>query len=178
MDIDVSKLKAGDRYYNEKEGWVEIAKIVEYDTGVWSIYDGCNDVPLKCRRNGENYLGKIAWSITKVEIREQPSNQELAKVVSDPELGLEIRKRVVSDGGSSSYYLFPQSLVDLVVKTGKLETKDIIRHGFGNDNDFGNVFKALKRLYELKSGGGKDGSTAEYEVNKMKYFLGEILENM
>ena len=114
---------------------------------------------------GSDVDGDDEWSITKVKIKEQPHNQE-------------IHAKITSDGGSSSYYLFPQPLVDLVVKTGKLETKDIIRHGFGNDNDFGNVFKALKRLYELKLGGGKDGSTAGYEVNKMKYFLDEVLEDL
>ena len=165
MNIDVSKLKAGDQYYNEKDGWVEVGKVVEYDTGVWSVYDRCNDVPLKCYCNGVNYFGSGEWSVTKVKIKGQPSDQE-------------IHSRITSDGGSSSYYLFPQPLVDLVIKTGKLETKDIIKHGFGNDNDFGNVFKALKRLYELKLGGGKDGNTAEYEVNKMKYFLDEVLEDL
>jgi hypothetical protein len=163
MSIDVSKLKSGDQYYNEKEGWVEISKVelarfddyrvFDVDGGRLTVgLDGC-------------VAGNKNLSITDVKIKEQPSDQETPS-------------KITSDGGSSSYYLFPQSLVDLVIKTGKLETKDIIRHGFGNDNDFGNVFKALKRLYELKLGGGKDGSTAEYEVNKMKYFLNEILEDL
>jgi len=165
MTIDVSKLKAGDQYYSEKEGWVEVGSVTVFDTGIWNIYDTVDPHnPLRCFRDGEQQQGRSGWSITKVKIKEQPSDQEPAKITSD--------------GGSSSYYLFPQSLVDLVVKTGKLETKDIIRHGFGNDNDFGNVFKALKRLYELKLGSGKEGNTAEYEVNKMKYFLNEILENV
>lgn len=166
MTIDVSKLKAGDQYYSEKEGWVEVGGVTVFDTGIWNIYDTVDPKKsLRCFRDGEHLEGESAWSITKVQIKEQPSDQE-------------IHSKVTSDGGSSSYYLFPQSLVDLVIKTGKLETKDIIKHGFGNDNDFGNVFKALKRLYELKVGGGKDGSTAEYEVNKMKYFLNEILEDL
>lgn len=166
MMIDVSKLKAGDQYYNEKEGWVEIGEVTVFDTGIWNIYDTVNPKnPLRCFRDGEQRCGQSGWSITRVRIKEIPSEQEVSS-------------KIASDGGSSSYYLFPQSLVDLVIKTGKLETKDIIKHGFGNDNDFGNVFKALKRLYELKLGGGKDGSTAEYEVNKMKYFLNEILEDL
>lgn len=166
MNIDVSKLKAGDQYYNEKEGWVEVSRVDVFDVGIWSIYEaGESEVPLRCFRGGEHIHGSSNWSITKVIIKEQPSGQKSSS-------------KVTSDGGSSSYYLFPQSLVDLVIKTGKLETKDIIRHGFGNDNDFGNVFKALKRLYELKLGGGRDGSTAEYEVNKMRYFLNEILEDL
>jgi hypothetical protein len=164
--IDVSKLKAGDQYYNEREGWVEVGRVDIFDTGIWSIYDTVNpNEPLRCFRDGEQRLGQSGWTITQVKIKEQPSEQETST-------------KITSDGGSSGYYLFPQSLVDLVIKTGKLETKDIIKHGFGNDNDFGNVFKALKRLYELKIGGGKDGSTAEYEVNKMKYFLNEILEDL
>ena len=164
MTIDVSKLKAGDQYYNEEEGWVQISNVELTPFGNYRIFD-VDGQSLAVRLDGSDIDEDDGWSITKAEVKEQPSDQE-------------IHSKITSDGGSSSYYLFPQSIVDLVIKTGKLETKDIIRHGFGNDNDFGNVFKALKRLYELKLGGGKDGSTAEYEVNKMKYFLNEILENV
>ena len=86
--------------------------------------------------------------------------------------------KVKSDGGSSSYYLFPQALVDHIIATGRLEAEDLIKYGFGNDYDFGNIVKATKRLYELKVGGGKEGSTAEYEANKIRYYVDRVLEGM
>lgn len=164
MKIDVSKLRAGDWYYNKEEGWVRVSEVDLIPMGCYRIFD-VDGQSLAVRLDGSDVNGDDDWTITDVRVKEQPCGQETTS-------------KITSNGGSSSYYLFPQSLVDLVIKTGKLETKDIIRHGFGNDNDFGNVFKALKRLHELKFGGGKDGNTAEYEVNKMKYFLNEILENM
>ena len=86
--------------------------------------------------------------------------------------------KVKSDGGSSSYYLFPQALVDHIIATGKFEVEDLIKYGFGNDYDFGNIVKATKRLYELKVGGGKEGSTAEYEANKIRYYVDRVLEGV
>lgn len=87
----------------------------------------------------------------------------------------ETSSKVKSDGGSSSYYLFPQALVDHIIATGKFEVEDLIKYAFGNDYDFGNVVKATKRLYELKIGGGKEGSTAEYEANKIRYYIDRVL---
>ena len=170
VNIDISKLKSGDWYYTLGGGWVGVHS-VHFRGGFYEVYGG-NDCVLLTNLDGSNPSGNEDWAITKVKTKEEMQHDRNLR--SDTVS----QKKVVSDGGSSSYYLFPQSLVDLVIKTGKLETKDIIRHGFGNDNDFGNVFKALKRLYELKLGGGKDGSTAEYEVNKMQYFLDEILEDL
>lgn len=86
--------------------------------------------------------------------------------------------KVKSDGGSSSYYLFPQALVDHIIATGKFEVEDLIKCAFGNDYDFGNIAKATKRLYELKVGGGKEGSTTEYEANKIRYYVDRVLEGM
>lgn len=83
--------------------------------------------------------------------------------------------KVKSDGGSSSYYAFPQALVDHIIATGKFEVEDLIKYAFGNDYDFGNIVKATKRLYELKVGGGKEGSTADYEANKIRYYVDRVL---
>ena len=82
---------------------------------------------------------------------------------------------VKSDGGSSSYYDF-----DLVEGEGvkKIRTKDLIRDFLGNDFDFGEALKALRRLYLVKTGGAKEGSTADYEINKIKFFLNEIKEHL
>jgi hypothetical protein len=103
------------------------------------------------------------------------SYRELTKEEIFPEEKL---SKVKSDGGSSSYYLFPQALVDHIIATGKFEVEDLIKYGFGNDYDFGNIVKATKRLYELKVGGGKEGSTAEYEANKIRYYVDRVLEDM
>lgn len=86
--------------------------------------------------------------------------------------------KVKSDGGSSSYYSFQQALVDRIIATGKFEVEDLIKYGFDNDYDFGNIVKATKRLYELKTGGGKEGSTAEYESNKIRYYVDRVLEEL
>jgi hypothetical protein len=154
MSIDVSKLKKGDRYRSVKEGWVEIDRVVE-DVGSYQIYDVHGDY-MDFFANGRDVDGNTVWDILEVDKS----------------------TAIKSDGGSSSYYAFPKIMVDKIVSTGKLETQDIITHGFGNDFDFGNAFKSLKRLYEIKCGGGKEGNTPEYEVNKIKYSLDKILEGL
>ena len=88
--------------------------------------------------------------------------------------------KVKSDGGSSSYYTIklPQEVIDKIVENGSIETEEIIKHGFGNDFDFGNIQKTLKRLYEISQGGGKEGNTAQYEINKIRYTLDKLEANI
>jgi hypothetical protein len=157
MNIDVSKLKKGDRYRSKKEGWVVVDRVVE-DVVSYQVYD-VHGGYMDFFANGRDVDGNTVWDILEVDIRDQSTV-------------------IKSDGGSSSYYTFPKALVDKALLTGKLETQDIITHGFGNDFDFGNAFKSLKRLYEIKCGGGKEGNTPEYEVNKIKYSLDKILEGL
>ena len=83
---------------------------------------------------------------------------ELAQTTSEP---------VKSDGGSSSYY-------DLVINGVDLQTEDIMRDVFGNDYDFCVAFKALVRAYGTLKGGGKEGNTVEYEMNKLRYSSKQI----
>lgn len=75
---------------------------------------------------------------------------------------------VKSDGGSSSYYQIP------FPDGSTVEMKDIIKHGFSNDFDYGNVLKALKRIHEARKGKGKAGTSVEYDFNKIDFFLKEI----
>ena len=83
---------------------------------------------------------------------------ELVTPVSEP---------VKSDGGSSSYY-------NLVINGVDLQTEDIMRDVFGNDYDFCVAFKALVRAYGTLQGGGKEGNTVEYEMNKLRYSSKQI----
>jgi len=78
-----------------------------------------------------------------------------------------MKKPIKSDGGSSSYYT-------LVINDQAVQTEDIIRDVFGNDFDYGNVFKSLVRAYQLKKGAGKEGSSIEYEINKIRYSCNKI----
>jgi len=67
-----------------------------------------------------------------------------------------------SNGGSANYY-------KLKVNGNDVETQDIIEQVFGNDFDFGNNFKAMVRLWGLLNGGGKAGTSLEYDLNKIIY---------
>lgn len=90
--------------------------------------------------------------------------------------------QVESDGLSSSYYNLPfnQRLTAKImaqIDSGEalnIETGDVIELAFGNDFDFGNIIKALKRIHEAKNGRGKKGVDAAYDLNKCKYFIDEI----
>lgn len=156
MTIDVSKLKKGDRYYNQEEGWVEIES-VEYGGGFWKLSAVNNGGRISAYKDGSNYYQMSTFDITDVLFAE---DVQVAPIKSD--------------GGSSSYYTFPQELFDKIVERGCVEVEDIIKYGFNNDFDFGNSFKSLKRLYELQRGGGKEGNTEQYEVNKIIYSLNKI----
>lgn len=80
--------------------------------------------------------------------------------------------KMQSDGGSSAYY-------DLTItnKEGQsldVRTGDIIRALVGNDFDFGNCIKALRRMYLCTQGKGKQGTDLSYDANKVRYFVDEI----
>jgi hypothetical protein len=47
---------------------------------------------------------------------------------------------------------------------------------FGNDFDFGNMFKALVRIHGKTQGGGKEGTTIEYDLNKIIYTCEKLKE--
>ena len=99
-------------------------------------------------------------------------------------LSLEPNAPVVSDGKSSSYYnlLLNERLTKKIkdqLEKGEplnLETGDIIEMMFGNDFDFGNIEKALRRIFEAKHGRGKAGVDIKYDINKCHYFLDQIEE--
>ncbi len=85
---------------------------------------------------------------------------------------------VKSDGGSSSYYSIslPPEVLARIAETGCIEVKDIVKHGFDNDFDAGNIIKATKRIMDTKAGRGKSGTDIKYDSNKIKFFAEEIKE--
>lgn len=81
-------------------------------------------------------------------------------------------KKTKSDGGSSSYYEL--TITNKAGESIKCETGDVIRTLVGNDFDFGNCVKALRRMYLATLGMGKEGTDLVYDANKIRWFLGEI----
>lgn len=68
--------------------------------------------------------------------------------------------KVVSTGGSTSYYELPEHATEL---------RHLISHK-GMSKSRGDIFKACYRL------GEKDGSTTIYDLNKMKFFVDDLIE--
>ena len=91
--------------------------------------------------------------------------------------------KVVSDGGSSSYYAqqIPKGMLERFNTTGVIEAKDVIRLFLGNDFNMGNIFKAYCRIISLRNGKGKAGIDEQYDLTKAKFFtedeLNYYLEN-
>ncbi len=76
---------------------------------------------------------------------------------------------VKSDGGSSGYY-------KITIKNEKgeefhCETNDVLYAFVGGDFSLGNVIKAARRMYETAQGRGKEGTSIQYDANKVKYFV-------
>ena len=70
------------------------------------------------------------------------------------------RIKVASEGGSTSYYYFP---------THATELRHLISHK-GMSFSSGNLFKACYRL------GEKDGVDVGYDLNKIKFFIDDLIE--
>lgn len=92
-------------------------------------------------------------------------------------------QKIKSDGGSSSYYDLPISdkLMSKLMEryyNGEpyIKTEEIIDDFFGNDFDFGTLFKSLVRGYAQTLGEGKAGNDINYEMNKVVYSANKIKE--
>lgn len=88
---------------------------------------------------------------------------------------------IKSDGGSSTYYdiAIPKWLLDVINQREKeggayVKTEELIEVGFGNDFNFGTLFKSTVRAYGCSVGAGKAGNDMGYEVNKVKYYSDKI----
>ena len=68
--------------------------------------------------------------------------------------------KVQSDGGSTSYYRLP---------THATELRHLISHK-SMSKSRGDIFKACYRLNE------KEGSDTTYDLNKIKFFINDLLE--
>jgi hypothetical protein len=92
---------------------------------------------------------------------------------------MEKNKPIVSDGKSSSYYdlKLNQKTIDFILKSGYIKTEHLIYDLFGNDFDYGTVFKSLVRSYGCINGAGKKGNSLDYELNKVEYYVNRIREN-
>lgn len=80
--------------------------------------------------------------------------------------------QIKSDGSSSSYYAL--TITNKAGQSIDVETGDIIRALVGNDFDLSNIVKACRRMYEASQGRGKEGSSIEYDANKIVYFAKEF----
>lgn len=80
---------------------------------------------------------------------------------------------IKSDGGSSEYY---QKTITRLEdgETFDCQTGDIIRCLVNNDFDGGNIVKAVDRIFQSIQGKGKEGTSIEYDCNKIIYFANII----
>ena len=70
------------------------------------------------------------------------------------------RNKVASDGLSTSYYTIPNHASEL---------RHLISHK-GMSKSRGDIFKACYRL------GEKEGTDTLYDLNKMKFFIADLIE--
>lgn len=159
----MSKFKVGDHVKLKSESFVESDNRFGY-SGEGFIKE------LNCKEK----LAEVQWDEDK-DYWWYYEN-ELQAVESIP-------KKIKSDGGSSSYYDLPIS--DKLLKAinsrnedGKcyVKTEDLIDELFGNDFDFGTMFKSVVRGYLQTKGEGKAGNDLAYEMNKVIYYANKIKE--
>lgn len=79
---------------------------------------------------------------------------------------------VKSDGGSSGYYKI--TIKNELGEEFHCETNDVLYAFVGGDFSLGNVIKAARRMYETSQGRGKDGTSIQYDANKIKYFADDF----
>ncbi len=135
----------------------------------WDWYDG--------RLDGKNIIAYQVVSEKPTQVSDKPeqtiSVQELVDKIKPTLSVQEERRKVVSDGGSSSYY-------KLLIKTkdGEFEAQvgDVIAAMVGDNFALGNVVKALRRIYLDSQGLGKVGVGMAYDIEKCKYFLTDYQE--
>ena len=125
----------------------------------------------------------------------EPDNEEIEYITmlvnnADADNDLELlgegeTKPIKSDGGSSSYYdiHLPEWLVGRIIDRQTdgqafIKTEEIITVAFGNDFDYGNLFKSEVRAWGAMNGAGKKGNSVEYELNKMRYSIDKIQEKV
>lgn len=164
-----SKFKVGDKVIAVKdtpqthEGWIGFVEL---------ITEG-STFPIHASKEGSNSV--LTFKMDELEllsvskkicIPQGPDRDDITPHDIDPP------KKTKSDGGSSSYYEL--TITNKAGESIKCETGDVIRALVGNDFDFGNCVKALRRMYLATLGMGKEGTDLVYDANKIRWFLGEI----
>ena len=78
----------------------------------------------------------------------------------------------VTGGSTPNVYRF--SIDNEMDECITVETGDVIRCMVGDSFVLGNIIKACRRIYLKSLGRGKDGTTIEYDTQKIKYFAEEF----
>lgn len=78
--IDVSKLKKGDQYFNQEEGWVVVDR-VEYHGGFWKLFCSKGGT-ISAYKDGINCYHLNMFDITQVKIADE--NQPAQDMVNSP----------------------------------------------------------------------------------------------
>ena len=97
------------------------------------------------------------------EVEEKPYHgimKPKPDIIPPVQKGPSDRKKVASDGGSTGYYALPPHATEL---------RHLISHK-GMSKTRGDIFKACYRL------GEKDGVDVAYDLNKIKFFIQDLIE--
>lgn len=114
----------------------------------------------------------VAWRLSE-KVAIIPA-EPLSEAPSSDEPLQKVDKPIVSTGGSSNYYKL--SVSNNSGESIECETTDIIYALVGGDFMLGNALKALRRIYQSSKGIGKDGTSMEYDKNKIDYFVTEYVK--
>lgn len=184
----VSKFKVGDRVELKSECFVEFNSMYGYSGGGFIKDMSCRDGSVSVEVQWDE--DKDYWWYYEDELQAVDNIPEIQNSDEPYEQDKECLegtwkpKKIKSDGGSSSYYDLPIS--DKLLKAinsrnedGKcyVKTEDLIDELFGNDFDFGTMFKSVVRGYLQTKGEGKAGNDLGYEMNKVVYYANKIKEN-
>ena len=158
----------------------------------WMFKSPCENYYYWCDYNSKNdviyFRGEVDW----VEKNYRKDNPEQKKKLADLAEKLkgyyddkdpvivssESCEAIKSDGGKSDYYKInlPNWVIDKQQENGYIMLEDLAETIFDNDFNFTNVFKAQKRMFELKKGRGKAGNDFEYDAKKCHYYIDKQIE--
>lgn len=105
--------------------------------------------------------------------------EEVMKDLTQPKIECTDKPSPIkSDGGKSDYYkiVLPEWVLKKHSEKGFIMLEDLAEAMFKNDFNFTNVFKAQKRMFELREGGGKEGNDFNYDATKCKYYIDKQVE--
>lgn len=106
-------------------------------------------------RNDTLFPYRVQWENLKVVVYREHELELVTEVPMSKVVG-----KIKSDGGSTSYYDLPEHATEL---------RHLISHK-AMSKSRGDIFKACYRL------GEKEGSDVLYDLNKMKFFIEDLIE--